>query len=125
MSVPAVPPLGRCLTSETLAAVPPWYVPDTEGTDLRPDPDAVTTPAGLLRAIRMYHTWSGNPSAQTLAKRCRHRVSAAQFGLILNGQGRLTLPVLRDLVAACGTTPEYWRRFERAWRRVAGEAGRE
>lgn len=103
--------------------LPPWYIPDTEGTDLRPDPDAVTSPADLLRAIRTYHAWSGNPSVQTLAKRCRHRVSATQFSLILNGQGRLTLPVLRDLVAACGTTPGYWRRFEAAWRRVAREAG--
>ncbi len=113
----------RLAVTEDLSSVPPWYVPDIEGTDLRPDPDAVTTVPELLEAMRLYHAWAGNASFQTLAGRCRYRVSMSTFSAVLTGDKVPTLSVLQNLIAACGTTPEYWHRFEAAWRRVAGEAG--
>jgi hypothetical protein len=35
------------------AQLPPWYGPDSNGKDLRPDPDAITTVAELLEAMRL------------------------------------------------------------------------
>jgi hypothetical protein len=32
--------------------LPPWYAPDLPGQDLRPDPDAISTVAELLEAMR-------------------------------------------------------------------------
>lgn len=99
--------------------LPPWYCPDPEGTDLRPDPDLVATPAELRKAMRLYRTWSGNPSFRTLAARCRNRVSASAFSSALAGDRLPPLRVLQNFTAACGATPEYYRRFELAWQRAA------
>lgn len=99
--------------------LPPWYVPDPEGTDLRPDPDAVTTAAELLTAMRLYRIWSGNPTFRVLAARCRNRVSAPAFGSALAGDRLPPLKVVQNFTAACGATPEYYARFESAWQRAA------
>ncbi len=104
--------------AEDLSSVPPWYVSDPPGQDLRPDPDAVTTVPELLEAMCEYHQWAGNASFQTLAGRCRYRVSMSTFSAVLAGDKAPTLPVLQNLIAACGSTPEYYARFEAAWRRV-------
>lgn len=99
--------------------LPPWYIADAEGTDLRPDPDQVTTVAELLDAMRLYHIWAGNASFRTLAERCRHRVSASTFCKVLKGSEMPSLALVRDLIGACGATQEYRERFDNAWRRVA------
>lgn len=111
-------------TRETLAGLPPWYVSDPPGKDLRPDPDAITTVPQLLAAMRLYHMWSGNPRLVVLAHRCRHRVSASTFRRALEGDALPSLPVLHDLIGACGSTPEYRERFEQAWHKVAAGAPR-
>ena len=103
--------------------LPPWYVADPEGTDLRPDPDAVTTPAELLTAMRLYRTWSGNPPFRVLAARCLNRVSAPAFSSALAGDKLPPLRVLQNFIAACGATPEYYARFELAWRRAGRPRG--
>jgi len=99
--------------------LPPWYMPDADGEDLRPDPDAVTTVAELLTAMRLYRIWAGNPSCRTLQSRCRGRVSASAFCVALKGDALPPLALVRDLIGACGATGEYRDCFERAWRRVA------
>jgi hypothetical protein len=48
--------------------LPPWYVLDVEGTDLRPDPDAITTVEGLIAAMRRYRIWAGTPSFRVMAR---------------------------------------------------------
>jgi hypothetical protein len=108
---------GEC----KLATLPPWYVPDVEGTDLRPDPDAITTVPGLVAAMRRYRIWAGGPSFRVLAARCRQRVSASAFCAALGSQRKLpSRELVRDFVGACGVTEEYLERFDRAWRRLAG-----
>lgn len=99
--------------------LPPWYIPDDDGVDLRPDPDVVTSVPEFLKAMRRYLVWAGNPSFRTLAQRCRHRVSESTFYAALNGSALPRFPVVHDFIGACGATDEYWERFELAWRRLA------
>lgn len=108
-----------------MSALPPESVPDPEGQDLRPDPAKIQTASELIASLREYRAWAGNPSYRQMAWRCRNRVSASAFHVIL---GKDTLPsarLVREFIGACGATDEYRRQFERAWRRVAiREAGR-
>lgn len=94
------------------------YLPDTEGHDLRPDPDAIRSVPELLEALRRYRTWAGNPPFRLLATRCCQRVVASTFCETLKGTELPRLAVVRDLVGACGCTAEYQVQFERAWRRL-------
>jgi hypothetical protein len=105
-------------------ALPSWYIPDPEGEDLRPDPDAATTVADLVWTMRAYRVWAGNASLQTLAVRCRHQVSKSTFQRVLAGEALPTLLVLQSFMDACGATPGYRERFERAWRRLDAERAR-
>jgi hypothetical protein len=99
--------------------LPPWYVPDPDGLDLRPDPDRITTVAELLAAMRKYRAWAGNPSFRMLAARCRNHVSASVLCAALKGERLPRLEVVREFIGACGATAEYRERFDRAWRRLA------
>lgn len=107
----------------SVGSLPPWYVPDPPGKDLRPDPDAITTVAQLIEAMRVYRVWAANVSYRQLSTVCRNRVSPSGFHAALH---RGTLPsfeLVRDFLGACGATEDYRDRFLTAWRRVAGVTG--
>jgi hypothetical protein len=99
--------------------LPPWYISDIDGVDLRPDPDTITTVAQLQYAMRQYRVWAGNPSFHTLSQRCRNRVSASSLCQALTSDDLPPLKVVRDFIGACGATREYRDRFERTWRRLS------
>jgi hypothetical protein len=105
--------------------LPPFYIPDLDGTDLRPDPDAIQTVADLIEAMRDYRRWAGNPSFRDLAKRCHYRFAASTFCKVLKGSALSRPDVAHDFIGACGATAEYQERFDNAWRRVAASEDRE
>lgn len=98
--------------------LPPWYTPDADGQDLRPDPDAIRTVPEFLEALRQYRIWAGNPSFRTLSTRCRHRVSTTAFHKAMHADELPSLEVVHDFIGACGAIEEYRQRFEEAWRRL-------
>jgi hypothetical protein len=97
--------------------VPPWYIAGAE--HLRPDPDAVTTVAELIEAMRLYRIWAGDASFRDLAKRCGGRASAPALFAVLKQDSLPRLALVRDFVGSCGATADYRERFDAAWRRVA------
>lgn len=110
MSGSATPPSLSRMTAE-----PSWMpLLDPPGMDLRPAPDAIATTADLVQALRLYHQWAGNASMRDLSFRCRHRLSASAFSVMLQA-----------FLTACGVHDDYRVRFELAWRRVAMNARRD
>lgn len=120
-------PPGLLLRKEitpVTSPLPPWYVPDPPGQDMRPDPDVITTIPGLVNAMRRYRIWAGAPAFRVMAARCRQRVSSSAFCAALGSQHKLPRrELVRDFIGACGAEPEYRERFDRAWQRLASAAG--
>lgn len=96
---------------------------DPPGGDLRPDPDAIATPAQLAWALGAYRAWAGNVSFRTLAARCDHRVSAPAFQAMLKRGALPRLELVREFLLACGVHPGYLKQFVHAWHRVAAAEG--
>lgn len=94
-------------------------LPDPPGMDLRPDPDAIVTPADLSGALRAYRVWAGNVSYRNLAKRSGHRYAWGTFRNVLHRKTQPRLEMVREFLDACGCEEDYRERFEAAWRRIA------
>lgn len=94
------------------------------GTELRPDPRGAHTAAELIRALRRFRTWSGNPSYREMARRSGRRAGASTMNTTLNGS---TLPdrleVIDAIIEGCGGTEEDRRRFATAWRELVMDGG--
>ena len=92
----------------------PLAVTDAEGFDLRPDPLQARTPAELVRTLRDYRIWAGEPSYRELAR--RSTVAASTFCTTLRGDELPSLHFTLALVDACSGSEEDRRRFATAWR---------
>jgi hypothetical protein len=93
-------------------------MPDADGFDLRPDPLQAKTPADLVRALRQYRLWAGEPPMRAIARRAGTRVGASTIWTALHAT---TLPrheIVIAIVAGCGGSEEDQRRFSTAWRAI-------
>lgn len=98
------------------AADPP--VPDATGLDLKPNPLLAATSDDLLRALRRYRQWSGDPSYRAMATAARHQVAHSTLFVALNGARLPSLKVVLAIVAGCGGGADDQRAFASAWRLV-------
>jgi hypothetical protein len=96
----------------------PRALRDAEGYDLRPDPLAAQTPAGLMSALHQFRTWAGDPSFRTMSDRSNPRLSASTLCTALSRDVLPTLAVVQAVVTSCGGNEEDQRRFTTAWRRL-------
>ena len=90
--------------------------------DPRPDPDAVTTPRGLLDAMRGYYNQARLTAPRTHASRSRFLSIEWAVYAAANGGELPSLVLMRDMLTVCKAEPEYAGRFLTAWRRAGGEA---
>jgi hypothetical protein len=100
------------------SAVVTLPLPDADGFDLRPDPLQAKTPADLVRALRQYRLWAGEPPLRTIARRAGIGTGASTICAALNAK---TLPRLETVIAiitGCGGSEEDQRRFTTAWRAI-------
>jgi hypothetical protein len=101
--------------SSTAATLP---LPDADGFDLKPDPTEAQTPAELVRAMRQYRLWAGEPPLRTIARRAGTGIGASTICAALNAK---TLPrpeTVIAIIAGCGGSEDDQRRFITAWRAI-------
>ncbi len=83
------------------------------------DPDLVSTPAELVRGMRVLRIQAGQPSLAELKRRSPGRALApTTINEVLLGQRFPSALVLARFVAACGVAPPESDRWARAWQRV-------
>ncbi|MFB6511679.1 hypothetical protein ACFCW4_26145 [Streptomyces virginiae] len=83
------------------------------------NPDLITTPAELVRAMRVLRIHAGQPSLAELKRRSPNRALApTTINEILLGQRLPSALVLARFVAACGVVSPESDRWARAWQRV-------
>ncbi|WP_407287567.1 multiprotein-bridging factor 1 family protein [Streptomyces sp. BP-8] len=83
------------------------------------DPDLITTPAELVRGMRVLRIHAGQPSLAELKRRSPNRTLApTTINEILLGQRLPSALVLARFVMACGVEAPESDRWARAWRRV-------
>lgn len=99
--------------SSAAATLPP---PDADGFDLRPDPLQATTPADLVRALRQYRLWAGEPPLRAIARRAGTGTGASTICTALNATTLPRLEIVTAIIAGCGGSAEDQRRFTTAWR---------
>lgn len=97
------------------AALP---VPDADGYDLRPDPLRAKAPADLVRVLRQYRLWAGEPPMRTIARRADTGISASTICTALNAATLPRLETVIAIIAGCGGSEEEQRRFATAWRAI-------
>jgi hypothetical protein len=102
---------------ERPALGPPAH--DSPGSDLRPDPSRVRTPAELISTLREFRTWAGNPSYRDMARACNGRPVASTMCRMLSGtELPARFEVIDAIIIACGGEEEDRERFATAWRRL-------
>ncbi|MBO3673536.1 helix-turn-helix transcriptional regulator [Streptomyces sp. NEAU-YJ-81] len=83
------------------------------------DPDLITTPAELIRGMRVLRIHAGQPSLAELKRRSPNRTLApTTINEILLGQRLPSALVLARFVIACGVVTPESDRWARAWQRV-------
>ncbi|MFE7302579.1 helix-turn-helix domain-containing protein [Streptomyces sp. NPDC057579] len=83
------------------------------------DPDLITTPAELIRGMRILRIHAGQPSLAELKRRSPNRALApTTINEILLGQRLPSALVLARFVIACGVVSPESDRWARAWQRV-------
>lgn len=92
--------------------------PDADGFDLRPDPLQAKTPADLVRALRQYRLWAGEPSLRTIARLAGTGTGASTICTALNAETLPRLETVTAIIAGCGGSGEDQRRFATAWRAI-------
>lgn len=89
----------------------------------KPKPQAVTTTAELVIALRQYRVWAGNMTFRQMAARARYAVPHAAMCIALSDTSELpALNVVTAIIAGCGGDPNDQEMFANAWRRI--ESGR-
>ena len=97
---------------------PALPLPDADGFDLRPDPMQAKTPADLVRALRQYRLWAGEPPLRTIARRAGTGTGASTICAALNAKTLPRLETVTAIIAGCGGSEEDQRRFITAWRAI-------
>ncbi|MFF0217846.1 helix-turn-helix domain-containing protein [Streptomyces vinaceus] len=83
------------------------------------DPDLITTPAELVRGMRVLRIHAGQPSLAELKRKSPNRALApTTINEVLLGQRLPSALVLACFVAACGVVSPESDRWARAWQRV-------
>lgn len=90
---------------------------DTEISDLKPDPAAVSTPADFLAVLWRYRAWSGDPSWRQIAARSRQRASHSAIYKAMHRQELPKLDVLEAIILGCGGKNDL-PAFAAAWHRI-------
>jgi hypothetical protein len=93
-------------------------LPDADGFDLRPDPLQAKTPADLVRALRQYRLWAGEPSLRTVARRAGNGTGASTICTALNAATLPRLEIVTAIITGCGGSEQDQRRFTTAWRAI-------
>lgn len=85
----------------------------------KPNPQAATTAAELVIALRQYRAWAGNVTFRQMAARARYTVPHAAMCIALNDTSGLpALNVVTAIIAGCGGNVEDQEMFAEAWRRI-------
>ncbi|MEV7382106.1 helix-turn-helix domain-containing protein [Streptomyces lydicus] len=83
------------------------------------DPDLISTPAGLIRAMRTLRVSVGQPSLAMLRRRSPGRsLAPTTLNEVLLGQRMPSASVLAAFLAACRVQPIEAERWAQAWKRV-------
>ncbi|MFE7118878.1 helix-turn-helix domain-containing protein [Streptomyces sp. NPDC057654] len=83
------------------------------------DPDLISTPAGLIRAMRALRVSVGQPSLALLQRRSPGRsLAPTTLNEVLLGQRMPSAPVLAAFLVACRVQPIESERWAQAWKRV-------
>jgi hypothetical protein len=99
---------------------------DAPGSQLRPDPSNVQTPAELIEALRQFRTWAGNLSYRDMARACNGRPAASTMCKVLSGTALpVRFEVIDAIIMACGGEEKDRERFATAWRRLMAMPGQE
>lgn len=94
---------------------------DVPGFQLKPDPLTALTKEELLRVMREFHVWAGEPSYREIALRSGKMVGASTLCEALNPRKAPRLPSLKVITAfihGCGGTDDDLTLWTTAWRRV-------
>jgi hypothetical protein len=97
---------------------PPRPIGDADGYDLCPDPLSARTAADLMKALRRYRIWAGEPSFRQMARLCRGKVAASTLCTALASNNLPGLEVVLAVVTACGGNEQDQKRFATAWRSI-------
>jgi hypothetical protein len=97
------------------AALP---LPDTDGIDLKPDPLQAKTPAELVRVLREYRLWAGEPPLRWIAGQSGNAAAASTICSALRAETLPRLGTVIAIVAGCDGSEEEQRRFVTAWRAI-------
>lgn len=103
---------------------PGRQIGDACGFDLKPDPQAASTAAGLITALWQYKAWSGEPSWRRMAAQAGQTVVHSTMYAAMNGTTLPRLEVVLAIVTGCGGGEDDQKAFATAWRRIrSGAAG--
>ncbi len=103
--------------AERAASFPP-PLEDTDGFNLRPDPLQAATSAELMRLLRQFRAWCGQPGYRVMSSRVGKQVSPSTLCTALGSDRLPKLDTLQAIIRACSGNEEDVRRWTTAWRRI-------
>jgi hypothetical protein len=98
----------------------PFQAPidDTEGYNLRPDPLTAKKAYELMRLLRQFRAWCGQPGYRVMSSRVGKRVSPSTLCTALASDRLPKLDTLQAIIQACSGQEEDVRRWTTAWRQI-------